>query len=89
MFLLFLKDCVIDRRRNQVTLTRCNWYHRVCCSVPEENITIIPLNSVIGVRVSDKNLLELLMLSGKGVPITSHITDERYDQFFIIVIYFV
>jgi hypothetical protein len=62
----------MDRYQNQVTLTRNNWYDRLCCRVPESNTRVLPLSNIIGVQAVGTQGLYFLLASGNSTPVTTH-----------------
>lgn len=62
----------MDRYQDQVTLTRSNWYDRLCCRVPESNTQVLPLSSIIGVQAVGTQGLVFQLTSGNSAPVITH-----------------
>ncbi|KAJ9575927.1 hypothetical protein L9F63_007239 [Diploptera punctata] len=54
------EDCVMDRYQAQVTLTKSNWYDRLCCRY------------IIGVQSVRQDGLYFMLITGSFAPITTH-----------------
>jgi hypothetical protein len=71
----------MDRYQDQVTLTRSNWYDRLCCRVPESNTRVLPLSNITGVQTMGRQGLFFLLTSGTSVPVTTHPVEYRSLSF--------
>lgn len=67
----------MDRYQDQVTLTRSNWYDRLCCRVPASNTQVLQLSNITGVQTMGTQGLFLLLTSGTSVPVTTHPVEYR------------
>jgi hypothetical protein len=67
----------MDRSQNQVTITRSNWYDRLCCRVPESNTRVLPLSNIIGIQAVGAQGLLFLLSSGNSTPVTTHPVEYR------------
>lgn len=73
----------MDKIQNKATITRANWYDKLCCRIPDCNITVLNLSSVIDVRISVtrnksqvSHSLTFVLNTGISVPIME-ITDSN------------
>ncbi|XP_069688039.1 cytochrome b-245 chaperone 1-like isoform X2 [Periplaneta americana] len=71
------EDCVMDRYEGQVTMTRSNWYDRLCCRVPEANTQVLPLSNIVGVHALGEQGLAFILTSGSSLPVTTFPVDYR------------
>jgi len=71
------EDCVLDRYQDQVTLTRSNWYDRLCCRVPESKTRILSLSNIVGVQALGTQGLSFVLTSGNPTPVTTKPVEYR------------
>ena len=78
---ILCKDCVLDRYQDQVTLTRSNWYERLCCRVPESNTRVFSLSNIVGVQALGTQGLSFVLTSGISTPVTTKAVEYRWVLF--------
>lgn len=71
------EDCVLDRYQDQVTLTRSNWYDRLCCRVPESNTRVLSLSNIVGVQAVGTQGLSFVLTSGNSTPVMTKPVEYR------------